>query len=300
MIIIVLIGLLLFFLLRNNNESFSIHSKTKLIPSLRVWGWAINKNKSKMEKMAELFLGSARHYGVHPKLIGIGWKYAKWEDPIVNKDGSKAGKGLQRFYVLREALKDSSLIPDNSILLIMDAGDTVICGNEQQILKKFQKSGTDLLFSAEKNFTYQRMEYKDKYDTYNTKSPYKYMAAGTFIGYAGVIREMVNYCISKCCEEPNNKMTYFTVEMNVMSDWVWNNLNKKGKFTKTKTKKVDLDSNCNLFWVTSSDAPNFIHSLDSKSNKMYNSQTKTYPLILHMVGGPTRDRIKDVYNKIIS
>lgn len=271
-----------------NQDEFSNIINQKEKNKLLVWGWAINKDRKKMEKMARYFLSTARKHKISPELIGIGWEYADWDDPVVDGDGSKAGHGLQRFYVLREKLRG---LDDDIPILVMDAGDTLINGTGEEILKRFKKFNTQILFSAEAMYTYQYMENKEKYDKMNPRTKYKYIAAGTFIGYAGSLREMVEDCIVKCCTDQESKL-YNAIEMNILGIWVHERLEKK--------KKVQLDIFSKLFWVTSNDADNYLNTLYSKGKQFYNSHTGTYPIIYHLVGGPTRKKIEEGANKILS
>ena len=276
---------------------------------LLVWGWAINKDRKKMEHVSRFFTKSAKHFGIEPKLIGIGVDYAPWDAPVVDGDGSKAGHGLQRFYVLRDELKN---VPDEQIILVMDTADTVIAGSAEEILRRFKKLNTRFLISAEAGFTYQYPRYKKKYDENNPHNKYKYIAAGTFIGYAKELKKMVEECIVLCCVDKDSG-AWNTVEMNVLSHWVHKYLIPKE--SKDKQSFVRLDTDCELFWVTTSDdrendsfsrnldlvtsSPNFTDKSGSQvpEDKFYNPLTDTYPIVLHLVGRVKKKQEESV-NKV--
>lgn len=276
------------------NESFSNKETfTKIAQdtsTFQVWGWAINQSREKMEKLGKYFLRTSRHYGIQPYLIGIGWKYANWSDPVKNKSGKNAGKGLQRFYVLDEALRN---VKDDTILLVMDIADTMINGTAEDIVRRFRNMNTKLLFSGEKNFIYQHDKYKDKYD--KQAGVYKYLAAGTFIGYAKEIKKMVKDCMFMCCEddsERNSLLYKKTVEMGIMGAWAYRYLDDP--------RKVQVDHSANLFWVTTSDCnTSFKKALQKEGKDFYNEETQTIPIILHLVQG-CRDNMDSIYKKIMS
>ena len=120
---------------------------------LLVWGWGINRDRKQMEQMSKPFLESAKAWNLDASLIGIGVDYAKWETHVTKDgDGSKAGHGLQRFYVLRDALRG---IDKDQIIVVMDTADTLLMGTSQEIIKRFKQLNTKLLISAEEGFTFQ-------------------------------------------------------------------------------------------------------------------------------------------------
>lgn len=245
---------------------------------LLVWGWAINKDHKKMEEMASRFTESGKLWGYNTELIGIGWDYAKWDAPVVNGDGSKAGHGLQRFYVLREALE--KIKNPNQIIVVMDAGDTLFSGPPEEVLKNFKELNTKLLISAEQGYTYQYPQYKPKYDENNTYNLFKYVAAGTLIGYASMLKKMVDECITMCCEKKDDGHSYDKVEMTVIANWTHKYLIPNESHL--RFADVRLDTMCKIFWVTTNDHENFKKELD-KSGRFYNPITNTTPQILHII-----------------
>lgn len=248
-------------------------------PQLLVWGWAINKDRAKMEQVSKHFLESAKHWGFDAQLVGIGWDYAKWDDPVVDGDGSKAGHGLQRFYVLREALRSSRIDP-KTVIVVMDTADTLLSGPPNEVLGNFRKLKTRILISAESGFTYQYPRYREKYDNNNRKNMYKYIAAGTFMGYADALGKMVDECIEMCCTDEKSDV-WNTVEMTVLSKWVHKYLiptEPPGGIA-----NVRLDTNCDIFWVTTGDDDSF-DRVSMEKGRYRNPKTQTKPQILHIVG----------------
>jgi hypothetical protein len=247
--------------------------------NLLVWGWAINKDRKKMEEMSSRFLESGKLWGYKTELIGIGWDYAKWDAPVVNGDGSNAGHGLQRFYVLREALE--KIKDPNQIIVVMDTADTLFSGPPEEVLKNFKDLNTRLLISAEEAFTYQYPTYRPNYDHNNKYNIYKYINAGTYMGYAYMLKKMVDECIVMCCESDKDGHSYDKVEMTVLANWTYRYLiptEPPGGLA-----NVRLDTMCKIFWVTTGDRDkNFEKELD-KPGRFFNPITKTNPQILHIM-----------------
>ena len=241
---------------------------------LKVWAWAINPDRKKMEDGSKRFLNTAKKFNIDVELIGIGYEYKRHQ----NQD---------RFYVLRDKLKTVS---DEQIIVVMDAFDTLINGTENEIINKFLEKKTRILFSAEKAYSYQYLEYKNKF--MNANSPYKFINAGTFMGYAKDIKKMNDDCIYTLENNNNYKQA---AEMGIMGIWVSDRLNKRNI--------IKLDTKCDVFWVTTDDYEIFREQSISKNKNIQNIYSKTNPKILHVIGANAMDyRSNDydnAYQKII-
>lgn len=255
---------------------------------LIVLGWAINKDHKKMKKMSKMFLDTAKKHNVDARLLGLGYDYAKWETPVSTPDCKGAGKGLQRFHVLLDYLEKENL-PNDQVIVVMDAADTLVTGTGKEILQEYRKSGADILISAEKFYTYQYPKYRNSYENI-TPNDYKYINAGTFIGTVKAVREMIEATTKLGCQDKNSGL-YGAVEMGVMGAWIADNINE--------TNKIKLDYNNDIFWVTTDDKQVFYDAIDSNDSLIKNSNTDTYPKILHIMGAYGRDRMKDAYEKIM-
>lgn len=132
--------------------------------------WAINESKAKMQEMCASLIATAEVFGIEVTLFGVGEKFVEHK---------------QRIELLHNYLQG---IHPNTIILCMDGADTLFNDTKEELLRKFHESNTRILISAEKGFTYQYFEFKDKFDA--ASSPYRYINAGTFIGYAGDILNM--------------------------------------------------------------------------------------------------------------
>lgn len=219
-----------------------------------LWGIAPYYKKIYIYHESKYCLQTADKYSLTPKIIGLGYD---------GRDGPKSVQSQNRFYVLEEKLKT---ISNDDIVVVMDSFDTLFCGTQLEIISRFKLFNTQILFSSERCFTYQWPEYKKNYET--EIRPYKYLSAGTYIGYAYALRSFLKECI---------KMTHkhkfkYGFEMGIMGAYLHENYYQKEKYR--------FDTNCDLFWVTSKDP-----LVEFKNDTLYNTSTNTHPLILHFVDG---------------
>lgn len=240
--------------------------------NLDVYLWGISNNEKYIMDNCKYSLNTARKYKLNPKILGLNYGWSRLQH-------IEHGFVLSRLYLLRDL---TMKIKDNRILLIMDGFDTLFNGTKEEILERFYSQNTNLLISSEKAFTYQWDNYKDKYDKIN--SLYKYLNAGTFIGFSDSIKKMATYCIKMIEEGTGDDRGN---DQGLMGQYLYNNLEKKNE--------NKLDSNCSLFWVTTDDNTIFT------STPFYNTVTKSHPIIYHVVGGRREyERMYiDTYTKIM-
>jgi len=136
----------------------------------KVLVWLMGDYISGIEKM-EYLTTTAEIYGYDLEFMGV-------NEPFINF--------LQKLPVLEEALET---VDDDTIVLCMDAWDTLFNVPKPILIRRFMDMNTGLLMSAEKLYTYQFPQYKGSYDEIN--SSYRYVNAGTFMGYAEVIKWML-------------------------------------------------------------------------------------------------------------
>ena len=240
---------------------------------LLVWGWGIGTDEKYVREFSQPFLVTAEHFNLNTKLLGLGTPYADWNNPQDSDDGMTAGLGLQRFFILE---KELDKIEGNPIILVCDTADVIFKGNSNEIINKFLSFNTEILGSSEKVPTYHM--FIDNYNK-NAKGPYKYLAAGTYIGYAQSLKKMLKECIDLCCVNENSSV-YNTVEMTVMGKWANDRIVDQSSLIK-------IDDKGELFWVTTGDDEKFV---DSMENNFINPETNTRPLIFHLVGPNIREK----------
>jgi hypothetical protein len=234
---------------------------------MKILVWGIESDLKTAETKAEYLLNTAKYFGVDVELIGIGHTFTNFTN---------------RLYILQDYLKD---INPEEVILVMDGYDTLFNNTVEYTLSQFHQKNTKILISSEKLFTYQWGKFQHKFDTIN--SDYKYVNAGTFMGYAGDLKIMVDELIEIYKLYPTD------IDQGLLGVWVYNNFEDN--------KKVQLDTNCDVFWVTSKDW-DVLKNIDIEEN-ISNPSTNSKPFVIHNTGNGDPnlyESYKNAYNKIIS
>jgi hypothetical protein len=234
---------------------------------MKILVWGIESDLKTVEIKAEYLLNTAKHFNVNVEVIGIGHTFTNFTN---------------RLYILQDYLKD---INPEEVILVMDGYDTLFNNTVEYTLSQFHQKNTKILISSEKLFTYQWGKFQHKFDTIN--SDYKYVNAGTFMGYAGDLKIMVDELFEIYKLYPTD------IDQGLLGVWVYNNFEDN--------KKVQLDTNCDVFWVTSKDW-DVLKNIDIEEN-ISNPSTNSKPFVIHNTGNGDPnlyESYKNAYNKIIS
>jgi hypothetical protein len=234
---------------------------------MKILVWGIESDLKTAETKAEYLLNTAKYFGVDVELIGIGHTFTNFTN---------------RLYILQDYLKD---INPEEVILVMDGYDTLFNNTVEYTLSQFHQKNTKILISSEKLFTYQWGKFQHKFDTIN--SDYKYVNAGTFMGYAGDLKIMVDELFEIYKLYPTD------IDQGLLGVWVYNNFEDN--------KKVQLDTNCDVFWVTSKDW-DVLKNINIEEN-ISNPSTNSKPFVIHNTGNGDPnlyESYKNAYNKIIS
>lgn len=205
------------------------------------------------------------------------------------------------FYSLR--LKDQFLqtylsdVDDNELIFFTDGTDVVFLASENEILDKFYKFNTDLLFSPDLN-CWPDKSMASFYDQ-NTNSPFMYLNSGGFIGKAGLIKQML--------EENDNEDENYSYS----NQYVWSKCYLKNKH------RMKLDTNCEIFCTFYNDIGNeyissdldkvyelknrwFEDNFSIENYRIYNKITNTYPCQAHFNGYSKLLLDERVFNMVYS
>lgn len=188
------------------------------------------------EKMKYL-LGSAEKNSVEIEIIGL-------EKPF---------NFLSKITLLRDYLTELPT-DTNPIVCFTDAYDVIYVDNLDTIKAKFLSLKSNIVWSAERYYSHQLKDDKSFYDNLsrNTKSPYKYINTGTFIGYKKNLLELMNdICVSiddasfiEDLAKEGWKLTDRLVDQTIISH----------HFVKFWNKyQIRLDTTCSIFYVPSGD-----------------------------------------------
>jgi hypothetical protein len=240
------------------------------IPSftdVKVIAWAIDPLEENATLLSKYMLDTAKKYNVNVELIGIGQKYLNLK---------------HKLYVLKDYLKTQN---PKTLIICLDAYDTLINNNLTEAINKFKEKNTKIIISSEKIFTYQWGMFKDKFD--DVESPYKYVNSGTYIGCVEDLELMLDEILEL-------GTTYETdVDQGIVGIWVYNNLDKP--------EIIQLDTNCDLIWVTSKDHESLKYN-QLNGSKLVNPTTNTSPFIIHSPGLGNEyvyECFKSAYDKIL-
>ena len=189
------------------------------------------------------FIESCKVYGLKYKIMGYN---KKWNG------GNQSGGG-QKINLLIETIKDMS---DEQIILVTNSYHVIMTSNSKEILDKYNKFGNKIIFSTESMC---RPDIQ-KISQYPIK-PYKdniFLNSGGFIGKIGDIKNIIT----------NINDNY--------SDQRW----YTGIFLRNqKSKKIDLDYNCEIFQCLDNYENNI--DINHSSSRITNKFTNTKPCHIH-------------------
>ena len=245
---------------------------------LEIYLWGISDDEQYIMENCKYCLQTAHKFGLKPKILGLNYD---WE----SKTGKcKFARVNSRIYLIKDLL-DKFDDNDDTVFLIMDGFDTLFNGDPSEILENFYRYNTDLLMSAEKNYTYQWANYKHFFNNNELDSTYKYINAGTLIGYKSAIKRMIDNCINQFEKCVIKSKFDCGNDQAFMGKYIAENIKNKNQNR--------LDINCDLFWVTTKD--NNILNKVLNNNELYNQNTNTHPAILHIIEG--RRNLEPLYLK---
>tara|TARA_Y100000385_G_scaffold290410_1_gene363408 strand:- start:2768 stop:4654 length:1887 start_codon:yes stop_codon:yes gene_type:complete len=231
---------------------------------LHILLWGINESLDLMKELCVYAVKTAETFGLKVDFIGLGHKF-------------KAH--IQRVQIAIDFLKR---LEPSEIVILMDGSDTLFTDYEDQIFQKFIELDSRILISAEINFTHQYFQFKDRFDQID--SPYRYVNAGTMMGYAGDLLNMWLEMeeIAKTYPDANDQ--------GLLGIWCYNYL--------SHPDKVKLDSSCKVFWVSASEHRRVMELANSKTT-IYNPITKSKPAIFHITGNKD-PMIRKIYLTLFS
>ena len=216
------------------------------------------------------FRESCHHHDIPYKILGLGqeWTGGEAKNGVLLKPG-----GSQKINLLKEELSD---YPDlgNHIILFTDSYDVIINGSSEEIVSRFRKMESPIVFSAEKT-CWPDESLKERYP----KSPtnYRYLNSGGFIGYGDHISKLVN---KVSVNNEYDDQLYYTERF--FEDLKGN-------------KDTILDYNQFLFQTMNESLEDII----VEGGNLKNTVTNESPLIIHANGGSVvKNTLNDYYEKI--
>ncbi len=216
-------------------------------------------------KRFKTLIDSALENNINIHVDGIGHKWLGFQDK------------LEKFHKFLEN------VDDNKIVMCIDAYDVMIFDNANNIKEKFLQFNKPIVISAEAEIWPDDIQ--DKYP--NSDEFYKYANAGTYMGYAKNLKEMLN----EFKKENYNCSTYYTDKTHDKAD----DQRCLTKYYLNNTNNVVLDHK-QIIWSVAKrdDKENNRDDYEfTKFNKLYNKVSNTSSSILHINGW--RDWYKELY-----
>lgn len=218
---------------------------------MKILVWASTPSLELSKQKTKYLLDTANYYcnNITIELMGVGYQYRFLKDKI---------------YILKNHIEQ---FQDDELILCIDGFDTLINKNIEDLELVFYSFDTEIVISSEQFFTYQWSLYQDKFES--IQSRYKYVNSGTIIGKVKHIKNMINDIFIY----PEFDMT--EIDQGLVGMWVYKNIDDN--------KKVKIDSECKITWVTSKDW-DILYTIANKESEIKNPYTNTKPYIIHNPG----------------
>ena len=201
----------------------------------------------KNNKGFQNFENSLIQNNIKYKILGLNTKWNGGD--MKNNTG-----GGQKINLLKEELKlwDINSLK-NTLLLFSDSYDVINLSSEEEIIAKYNNiSKNKILFSAEK-YCWPDASLKKYYP--ETKSKYKYLNSGGFIGNAYEILKLIKMEIN----DHDDDQLYFT------------------KLFLFDNQNIKLDYNCEIFQTLNET----IEDIYIYKNRIINKNTSRMPILIH-------------------
>lgn len=199
------------------------------------------------------FIKSCKVYGLNHKIMGLG---KKWKGGIM----AKGPGGGQKINLLKDTIKD---MKDDKIILVTDSYDVIMTANSKEILKKYKKINSTLVFASESSCWPDR----EKAHLYPKQKNIKniYLNSGGFIGPVGAIK----YILQDIPDYEDDQRYYTNV---FFSDFGKNH--------------IKLDYNCEIFQCLNNGEEEL--KINYSKSRIFNKITGTEPCQIHGNGPPDR------------
>ncbi|XP_063410328.1 multifunctional procollagen lysine hydroxylase and glycosyltransferase LH3-like isoform X1 [Mytilus trossulus] len=214
---------------------------------------------------------SADRYGIKHKTFGMG---QEWR----GGDIARFSGGGHKVNILKENLSQYEGRTD-LIIMFTDSYDVVFTAGPDEILEKFKKFDSNVIFSAE-GFCWPDANLKEQYPEVKPHEC-RFLNSGGFIGYAKDIVEMVNY---KTINDMDDDQLYYT---KMFLD----------KTTRDKWR-MKLDTKSEIFQNLNGALGDTTLKSKGDHSYLYNMKTGTSPLIIHG-NGPIKGEFNRIANYLV-
>lgn len=264
---------------------------------MKFYTWANNLEDERLYEIKK----SAERYNIPLEFLGVGI------NPFNNFQKSK---------LLYNALKE---LDDNEIVCAVDAFDVFFQNDAESIEKKFITNDCHILYAVERGYSQQYEKYKGYYDKLNFSSPYRYVNAGTIIGYAYALKivystplhlkliEIINHSpgLVKKFRKPTNsfrkrvlKQTLTQPALGQYAPWYFiSDQTVLGRNLALNPKHLDIkaDYQTDLYWCAAFEWDNIGDHFYLHNGKIFNSHTRRDPPIIHV---PFESKYRSVFKML--
>lgn len=195
--------------------------------------------------------------------------------------------GVHFFVKLREVHRHVANLSPSAIVCFTDAYDVMCVDNAEAIYQKFKRFDADLVFSSESYChpdATKKAEYERVFEQLDVRpqTSHRYLNSGTFIGYAGAIRDAL---ASTPYDSETDDQGYWT------SIYLANAL-KPGKYA---SRAIVLDFSSQIFVCLADGIQQveFKHNASGRHALITVRETNTHPSFLHLNSG-----VKQHYSKL--
>ena len=221
-----------------------------------------NKNNHHLKRL----LNSAEYYGITLNVI----RPNEWPN------------NLKKISLIQEALDQHQ---ETDLVMVVDAWDVIFSADEETIFKKFKTFNADVVFSAQcAGNLWARMfkEEKNSEESYRRKLPssptiYNSLCAGSFIGYAGKLSEIVKNMLHKYKSKTTSEQAYYSRYFIDFPGTIILDYEQELFSCENPVKK-----RLSFFRKTTKSSPDNLRIIDAK---IYNTLTKTNPAVIHTPAG---------------
>lgn len=217
------------------------------------------------------YLNSAQKYGIKQETYGMGQEWRGGD--IVKYSG-----GGHKVNILKENLAKYSGRSD-LVILFTDSYDVIFTAGAEEILEKFEKFDSNVVFSAE-GFCWPDRSLKNDYPEVKPHES-RFLNSGGFIGYAKDLIEIVNY---KEINDMDDDQLYYTkifLDQNLRKRW-----------------KIKLDTKSEIFQNLNGALGDVTLKSKGEHSYLYNLKTGTIPLVAHG-NGPIKSEFNRLANYLV-
>jgi len=198
--------------------------------------------------------------------------------------------------------KELCKLDENEIVCAVDALDVFFCSDKDLIEQMFISLGCDCLISAERGYSHQHRRAKKFYDSIPTQSPYRYINAGSFMGYAGALRKMLSPTLATIyLPKIFTKIRYTMkrLKLDKIPTPYYFDQKHMGKYITKNPDNINikLDHDTKIFWCAALEGGDIDNHFKIEGSRIVNRHTNNAPLIIHVAGW---NKYKDALDRLFN